>query len=152
MERAVGIEPTSWVWKTLALPLSYARDYKSVMTDHGFNNRIGHLESHIEELARTIERCGKSMLMAKIAAIAGAVWLVVMAIGVVRFNGLGLIVSLSAMIGGFVLHGSSRSTSLQAAAALEEAETERRALIGALELRTIDELQAPSIAGSRLLH
>jgi hypothetical protein len=122
------------------------------MTELSFSDRITRLEERIEELAKTVERCGKTMLLAKLGAIAGAVWLVVMAIGVVRFSGLGLIVSLSAMIGGFVLFGSSRSTSLQAAASLQEAEAERRALIGALELRTIDELQAPSIAGSRMLH
>ena len=122
------------------------------MTDLGLSDRIARLEGQIEELAKTVERCEKAMLFAKIAGAAGAIWLAAMMIGVVRFNGLAMIVSLSAMIGGFVVFGSSRSSSLQAAAALENDEAERRALIGSLELRVIDETHAPPIAGSRLLH
>jgi hypothetical protein len=56
------------------------------------------------------------------------------------------------MIGGFVVFGSSRSTLLQAGAAIENAKAERTALIGSLDLRMVDEKHAPSIVGSRLLH
>jgi hypothetical protein len=122
------------------------------MTDADFSDRIGLLERQVEELAKTVERCGKAMLIAKIAGAAGAIWLAAMMIGVVRFDGLAMIVSLSAMIGGFVVFGSSRSTLLQAAAAIENAEAERTALIGSLDLRMVDEKHAPSIVGSRLLH
>ena len=122
------------------------------MTGFGLSDRIAHLEGQIEEHAKTVERCEKAMLLAKIAGAAGAIWLALMMIGAVRFGGLAMIVSLSAMIGGFVVFGSSRSSAQQAAAGLENAEAERRALIGSLELRTVDEMHAPSIAGSRLLH
>jgi hypothetical protein len=122
------------------------------MSEGGFSDRIAHLERRIGELAKTVEHCSKAMLIAKIAGSAGAIWLAAMTIGLVRFSGLALILSLSAMIGGFVVFGSSRSTSLQAAAAIQEAEAERSALIGSLELRTVEEMHRPSIAGSRLLH
>ena len=122
------------------------------MTDTGFSDRITFLEGRIEELAKSIDHCQKAMLIAKLAGVAGSIWLVVMMVGAVRFNGLAMILSLSAMIGGFVMFGSSRSTALQAEAAMQQAEQERRALIRSLELRIIDETHAPSIAGSHLLH
>jgi hypothetical protein len=122
------------------------------MTDFAFSDRIASLEGQIEEHAKTVERCHKAMLVGKLAGIAGAIWFVGMGIGALHFNGLAMIVSLSAMIGGFVMFGSSRSTSMQADAARQQAEAERRALIGSLELRTINERQVPSIAGSRMLH
>jgi hypothetical protein len=122
------------------------------MTDADFSDRISRLEEQIEELAKAVERCRKSMLIAKIAGAAGAIWLIVMAIGAVRFNGLAMIVSLSAMIGGIVMFGTSRSTLLQADAAMKNAEAERAGLIGTLDLRIVEAARAPSIAGSRLLH
>ncbi|MGH6768463.1 MAG: hypothetical protein ACRECO_05515 [Xanthobacteraceae bacterium] len=120
------------------------------MTDVDFSDRISLLEGQIEELTKSVERCGKAMLIAKIAGVAGAIWLVAMMVGAVRFNSLGMIVSLSAMIGGVVMFGTSRSTLLQAGAAMKSAEAERAALIGALDLRIVDETRAPSIAGGRL--
>jgi hypothetical protein len=122
------------------------------MTDSDFSDRISLLEGQIEELAKAVERCRKSMLIAKIVGVAGAIWLVAMAIGAIRFSGLGMVVSLSAMIGGVVMFGTSRSTLLQAAATRTNAEVERATLISALDLRLVEETRAPSIAGSRLLH
>lgn len=117
------------------------------MTEADVNDRISHLEGQIEELAKAVERCRKSMLIAKVAGVAGAIWLVAMTIGAVRFNGLGMIISLSAMIGAIVMFGTSRSTLLQADAAMKHAEAERAALIGTLDLRLVDETPARATVG-----
>jgi hypothetical protein len=48
-----------------------------------------------------------------------------------------MIVAIAAMLGGVVLLGSNRTTSDQAAAALEAAELRRAELIGTIDLRIV---------------
>jgi hypothetical protein len=113
---------------------------------------IARLEARIEELADSLERCRKLALFARVLLAAGALWLALELSGIVRFSAPEAIGAITAVLGGFILGGSNRSTMLQIQAALGAAEDRRAALIGTIEMRTVN---APVEAGAgpgRTLH
>jgi hypothetical protein len=101
------------------------------------HEQISRLEDRIEQLAEKIERCRKIMLAARGAiAVAGVLALAMMA-GVIRFDALPLLTCLSLLLGGVVTLGSNSSTLDEAAVAMKEAEAQRAALIGQIDLRLV---------------
>lgn len=98
---------------------------------------ISRLEGDIEEMAKKIERCRKVDLAAKTAISIGALLLVVLVIGVIRFDALAMIAALTAIIGGIVLLGSNSTTAKQFSAQMRAAEAQRAELIGRIELRPV---------------
>jgi hypothetical protein len=101
------------------------------------HDEISRLEDRIEQLAEKIERCRKIMLAARGAiAVAGVLALAMMA-GVIRFDALPLLTCLSLLLGGVVTLGSNSSTLDEAAVAMKEAEAQRAALIGQIDLRLV---------------
>src|SRR5947207_4484069 len=72
------------------------------------------LEDQIEALADTIERCRKIDLIARLALAGGALAMLSLIFGVIRFNELILVCAFTAAIGGIVGYGSNLSTSRQA--------------------------------------
>jgi len=98
---------------------------------------IARLEARIEELADVVESCRKVILAAKAAIAAGALLMLAVLIGVIRFDPLSMIGAMAAVLGGIVLFGSNASTSQQATAALRAAEARRAELIDAIELRPV---------------
>ena len=74
-------------------------------------------------------------------AVAGILALAMMA-GVIRFDGLPVLASLSLLLGGVVTLGSNSSTLDEAAVALKDAEAQRAALIGQIDLRLVGGSQA----------
>jgi uncharacterized protein YacL len=119
------------------------------MADDDLREDIARLEAQIERLAATIEGCRKIVLAAKAAIVIGGLLIGAMMLGVIRFDPLTMIGALIAVIGGTVLYGSNTSTANQATVAMQEAETERAALIGSLDLRPVD---TPESRVPRLLH
>ncbi len=114
------------------------------MDDDDLHNEIAQLEDRIEALAVSIERCGKISLAAKLAAGAGAVWIVLLLFGLVPFAPYGLVAALAAAIGGTVLLGSNATTWTQAEAELHAAEAMRAGLIGRIDMRVVGE-QSPTL-------
>lgn len=110
------------------------------MDDDRLRDDISRLEARIEELAERIERCRKVMLIARGALTAGTILIAAMATGLVRFDGLPIVASLSLLLGGIVALGSNRSTLDEAAAALKTAEAQRTALIGRIDLRPVRQI------------
>ena len=106
---------------------------------------IARLEERIAELNERIARCRKLSAGAKAAIAAGAVWLILTLLGIVAFTPAVFFAAIAAVIGGVVLLGSNKTTWEQTDAALQAAEAQRVGLIGALELRIVDE-------GVRRLH
>ena len=98
---------------------------------------IERLEARIEELAARLENCRKFILASRVAMALGGVLLAAMLLGAVRSDALVLTVAISAVLGGFVVSGSNGSTAKEAAAQLAEAERDRAALIGLIDLRVI---------------
>ena len=115
------------------------------MGDATPHEQISRLESRIEKLAEAVERCRKIAIAARIAILAGGVLLAAILVGLVRADGLLLILVAILAIGGFVLYGSNDTTAKQLAARIDEAERLRAGLIGQIELTLVPE-------PSKLLH
>jgi hypothetical protein len=99
--------------------------------------QIRKLEQRIEELAETIERCRKFVLMSKIAIALGGLLALAMAFGLIWFDPTIMIAAITAVIGGAVLLGSNSSTWDEKAAALQDAERQRAELISEIDLRLV---------------
>jgi hypothetical protein len=98
---------------------------------------IERLEARIEELAARIESTRKFILTARIAVAAGLVLLAAITFGVVRFDPTLMATAVAAVLIGIVVWGSNQSTAKEATAELAETETNRKALIGLINLRLV---------------
>jgi hypothetical protein len=100
---------------------------------------IVRLEAEIDELTGVVERSWKVGLFAKMAVLAGAMWLLASTLGAISLDPVALIGAIAAVIGGIVVFGSNTSTSKQAALGIKAAEARRAELIGRIELRPVGE-------------
>ncbi len=106
--------------------------------DGKLRDEIERLEQRIEALADTIESCRKLVLAAKVAIAGGALAMLAMLIGALRFDPVILTAAMAAVLGGIVLFGSNTSTAQQALTQIKEAEAARRELIDRLELPAVE--------------
>ena len=100
---------------------------------------IERLEAQIDELAARLASCRKFILVSRIAILAGAVLLVALPLGLIRFDPTVMLAAIAAVLGGIVGWGSNRSTAQEAAAELAALEADRKALIGNIDLRVVTE-------------
>jgi|SRR5512136_1337770 NAD/NADP transhydrogenase alpha subunit len=107
------------------------------MADGDLSDQIARIEADIEQLAETLDRCRKAMLLSKVAIAAGAIWVLAYFLGAIRFEAATMIGAIAAIIGGIVVLGSNSSTSKQTTAAMKAAETQRAELIDTVDLRTV---------------
>ena len=98
---------------------------------------IARLEEHIERLEARLENCRKFMLASRIAIGLGAVILIATLIGLMAFDPTIFLAAVAAVLGGFVVLGSNKTTANEAADERAEAEAARNALIGSIELRVV---------------
>jgi hypothetical protein len=103
---------------------------------------IARLEAQIEDYAEAIERCGKFILAGQITISVGAILIVGLLFGLIKFDPMVMVGSLTAIIGGIVALGSNRSTSNQKIAAMQAAEAQRAELIGHIDLRVVGDESA----------
>ncbi len=108
------------------------------MNDELAHSEIARLEERIEELRQALERCDKLAWAARIAIAGGSLWFVLALLGILTFSATGFTGGLAALLGGFVLAGSNKTTREQTEAALQEAEDRRRALIDTMRLRLVE--------------
>lgn len=98
---------------------------------------IVRLEAKIDELAAKIESCRKFILAGRVAVAGGAIALMAMIFGVIRFDPAVMAGAVAAVLGGIVAAGSNSSTAKEAAEEMTAAETQRAALIGQIDLRLV---------------
>ncbi len=79
------------------------------------------------------------MLISRSVIASGAILILAMTVGVIRFDPPILIGAITALIGGAVLFGSNRTTAAETNAALDAAEAERKELIGTIDLRLVSD-------------
>ena len=103
------------------------------------HSEIAHLEQLIEEFSLKLETCRKYSGAALASMGLGAVLLAAGIFGVIALDPVTLLAATAALMGGIVLAGSNRSTQREIEAQLAEAEEERRALIGQIQLRVVTE-------------
>ena len=109
------------------------------MDDDDFRDEIAQLEARSEALTESIERCRKISLAARLTIAAGAIWIVLVLLGVIAFSPGTIIAAMAAVLGGIVLLGSNATTWTQTDAALQAAEAMRADLIGRMELPVVGE-------------
>jgi uncharacterized membrane protein YqjE len=107
------------------------------MDDDDFRDEIAQLEARSEALTESIERCRKISLAARLTIAAGAIWIVLVLLGVIAFSPGTIIAAMAAVLGGIVLLGSNATTWTQTDAALHEAEAMRADLIGRMDMRVV---------------
>jgi len=100
--------------------------------------RISRLEAKIDALADGIDRCRKIVIASKIAIALGAIVLVLLLVGAVRYDPVVMMAAVIAFLGGIVMFGTNTSTAKQMAAEIAQAETVRAELIDGLALRRAD--------------
>jgi hypothetical protein len=100
-------------------------------------DQITQLEVEIEQLTQTIERCRKSMLLAKFTIGAGTIWILALLLGLVAFGSTTMVATIAAIIAAVVVFGSNSSTSKLASAAIKDAEASRVGLIDKIDLQTV---------------
>ena len=103
------------------------------MTDGDLRDQIARLEVDIEQLADSLERCRKAMVLSKVTIAAGGIGILAYFLGPIGFDPTILIGALAAIIGGVVVFGSNSSTSKQAMAAMKDAERQRAQLIDTID-------------------
>jgi hypothetical protein len=108
------------------------------MHNGDLREEILELEAQIEKLAAEIESCRKIIMISKAFTAVGAILILAMTIGIVRFDPMIMIGAFTAVIGGIVLLGSNWSTSQQAMATVKAAEAQRAELIGKIDLRVVE--------------
>ena len=109
------------------------------MEDDDPHHEIERLEAQIDELAARLASCRKFILVSRIAMLAGAVLLVALLLGLIRFDATAMLAAIAAVLGGVVGWGSNRSTAQEAAAELAAVEADRKALIGTIDLHVVSE-------------
>ena len=100
--------------------------------------RIGRLEEHIEELETRLDSCRKFASASRFAIALGGVLLLGLLFGIIPFDELALVGGMASGLGGVVMLGSNNSTAKATEAELAEAQAERAALIGSIELRVVE--------------
>jgi hypothetical protein len=108
------------------------------MHNGDLREEILELEAQIEKLAAEIESCRKIIMISKAFTAVGAILILAMTIGIVRFDPMIMIGAFTAVIGGIVLLGSNWSTSQQAMATVKAAEAQRAELISTIDLRLVE--------------
>ena len=103
------------------------------------HQEIERLEAEIDDLSARLESCRKFIMAARVAIACGAIALIAMLFGAVRFDPGMMALAVAAVLGGIVVWGSNGSTAEQAAKELAIADANRKALIGLIDLRVIAE-------------
>jgi hypothetical protein len=107
------------------------------MEDDDPHDQIVRLEAHIDKLSDKIESCRKFILAARIAVAGGAILLVALLFGAIRFDPQIMMIAVAALLGGIVVWGSNGSTAKEAASELAAAEAQRAELIGQIDLHVV---------------
>ena len=104
-----------------------------MMNDH-IRERIASLEKAGEAVAETLESCRKAALLAQSGMAIGALAFAIGLFGIVQIPVAVMLAAFAAMIGGFVLYGSNRSTRMEAEQKAQALQRERAQWIDKLEL------------------
>jgi predicted benzoate:H+ symporter BenE len=107
------------------------------MTD--LHQQIADLEADIDALSDAAERCRKSMIVARLAIIAGVLLVGASLSGFVRTDALVLVIGIAATLAGIGLLGSSRGSLEHITGKIRTSEARRDELINGMNLQTVQD-------------
>lgn len=105
------------------------------MTD--LHQEISELEAAIDHLSDAADQCRKSMIVARVAIIAGVLLLGTSLLGLIRFDPMMLVVGIAATVAGIGFYGSSRGSLEQTTTKIKMSEARRAEIIYGMELLTV---------------
>ncbi|MBZ6078028.1 hypothetical protein [Microvirga puerhi] len=104
------------------------------MTD--FHRQIADLEDEIDALTDVVERCRKSMIVARGALVAGGLTVGAVLLGLVRPDPIVLIVGIATTLAGIGFYGSSKGTLDETSGRIRALDAQRAEIIDEMDLRT----------------
>lgn len=107
------------------------------MTD--LHQQIADLETEIDALSEAAEGCRKSMIVARLAIIAGVLLVGACLSGFVRTDAVVLVIGIAATLAGIGLLGSSRGSLEHITGRIRASEARRDNLIDGMSLRTVQD-------------
>jgi hypothetical protein len=107
------------------------------MTD--LHQQIADLEADIDALSDAAERCRKSMIVARLAVIAGVLLVGASLSGFVRTDALVLVIGIATTLAGIGLLGSSRGSLEHITGKIRASEARRDELIDGMNLQTVQD-------------
>jgi hypothetical protein len=105
------------------------------MTDP--HQQIAELEAEIGHLSDAADQCQKSMIVARVAIIAGVLLLGTSLLGLIQIDPMMLVVGIAATLAGIGFYGSSRGSLEQITTKIKMCEARRAEIINGMELRTV---------------
>jgi hypothetical protein len=105
--------------------------------DSSVRDEIVRLEREVKRLSKAFENCQKVIFISRTAFVLGILWLLALSVGALSFSPLSLICAISVVILSVVSFGSNVGTLRQLIDAIAEAEARRTELIGAIELKPV---------------
>ncbi len=103
------------------------------------HQQIADLEADIDALSDAAERCRKSMIVARLAIIAGVLLVGASLSGFVRTDPLFLVIVIAATLAGIGLLGSSRGSLEHITGKIRASEARRGELIDGMHLQTVQD-------------
>ena len=107
------------------------------MTD--LHQQIADLESEIDDLAEAAERCRKSMIVARVAIIAGVLLAGASLSGLIRTDALVLVIGIAATLAGIGLLGSSRGSLEHITDKIRASAARRHGIIDGMSLQSVQD-------------
>jgi len=107
------------------------------MTD--IHRQIADLEADIDALSDAAERCRKSMIVARLAIIAGVLLVGASLSGFIRTDALVLVLGIAATLAGIGFLGSSRGSLEHITGKIRASEVRRDELIDGMNLQTVQD-------------
>jgi hypothetical protein len=107
------------------------------MTD--LHQQIADLEAEIDTLSDAAEQCRKSMVVARVATMAGVLLFGAALLGLIRPDPIALVVSIAATLAGIGFYGSSRGSLEQLTEKIRAFEARRATMIDEMDLRAVQD-------------
>jgi hypothetical protein len=107
------------------------------MTDP--HQQIADLEAEIDSLSDAAEQCRKSMVVARVATVAGVLLFVAALLGLIQPDPIALVISIAATLAGIGFYGSSRGSLEQLTDRIRASEARRAAMIDGMYLQPVQD-------------
>ena len=101
--------------------------------------QLADLEAEIDILSDAAEQCRKSMIVARLAAVAGALLFGAGLLGLIRPDPTVLVISIAATLAGIGFYGSTRGSLEHVTEKIRATEARRAAMIDGMDLQPVQE-------------
>jgi hypothetical protein len=106
-----------------------------------FHQQIADLEAEIDALSDAAEQCRKSMVVARVATVAGLLLLGAALLGLIRSDPIFLVISIATTLAGIGFYGSSRGSFEKITGRIRISEARRAEMINGMDLQTVQDHQ-----------